>query len=45
VFGNVLSTAVNTLPADGGQIYVTFWSLVNGQWLYKEDGTPRVRKH
>ncbi len=31
--GNVLSTTVNTLPADGSQIYVTLWSLVNGQWL------------
>ena len=34
--GNVLSTTVNTLPADGSQIYVTLWSLVNGQWLYNE---------
>jgi hypothetical protein len=31
--GNVLSTTVSTLPADGSQIYVTLWSLVNGQWF------------
>ena len=31
--GNVLSTTVNTLPANGSQIYVTLWSLVDGQWL------------
>jgi len=34
--GNVLATAVNTLPADGSQIYVTLWSLVDGQWYYNE---------
>jgi sugar lactone lactonase YvrE len=31
--GNLLSTTVYTLPANGSQIYVTLWSLVNGQWL------------
>ena len=31
--GNVLSTTVNSLPADGSEIYVTLWSLVDGQWL------------
>jgi len=34
--GDVLSTTVNTLPADGSQIYVTLYSLVNGQWLYNQ---------
>ena len=31
--GNVLSTTVNTLPANGSQVYVTLWSLVSGQWF------------
>ena len=31
--GNVLTTTVFSLPADGSTIYVTLWSLVNGQWL------------
>jgi hypothetical protein len=31
--GNVLSTTVNSLPANGSQLYVTLWSLVAGQWL------------
>ena len=31
--GNVLSTTVNSLPANGSQIYVTLWSLVSGQWF------------
>src|SRR5664280_2883937 len=31
--GNVLTTTVYSLPADGGQIYVTLYSLVGGQWL------------
>ncbi len=34
--GNAFSTTVNTLPADGSQIYVTLWSLVDGQWFYNE---------
>jgi hypothetical protein len=34
--GNVLTTTVYTLPADGSQIYVTLWSLVGGQWYYNE---------
>ncbi len=34
--GNVFSTVVPTLPADGSQIYVTLWSLVDGQWFYNE---------
>ena len=31
--GNVLTTTVNSLPADGSQIYVTLWTYVGGQWL------------
>jgi hypothetical protein len=31
--GNVLTTTVNSLPADGSQIYVTLWTFVGGQWL------------
>ncbi len=31
--GNVLTTTVNTLPADGSMIYVTLYSYVGGQWL------------
>jgi hypothetical protein len=31
--GNVLTTTVYSLPADGSQIYVTLYSLVGGQWL------------
>ena len=31
--GNVLTTTVNTLPADGSTIYVTLYSYVGGQWL------------
>jgi hypothetical protein len=31
--GNVLTTTVNTLPANGSTIYVTLWSYVGGQWL------------
>ncbi len=34
--GNVLTTTVYSLPADGSQIYVTLWSLVGGQWYYNE---------
>jgi hypothetical protein len=34
--GNILSTTVYSLPADGSQIYVTLWSLVNNQWYYNE---------
>jgi Putative Ig domain len=30
--GNVLTTTVYSLPADGSQIYVTLYSLVGGQW-------------
>jgi hypothetical protein len=32
--GNVLTTTVYSLPADGSQIYVTLYSLVGGQWYY-----------
>jgi hypothetical protein len=32
--GNVLTTTVYSLPANGSQIYVTLWSLVSGQWYY-----------
>ena len=31
--GNVLTTTVYSLPADGSQIYVTLYSLVGRQWL------------
>jgi hypothetical protein len=31
--GNVLTTTVYSLPADGSTIYVTLYSLVGGQWL------------
>ena len=31
--GNVLTTTVYSLPADGRTIYVTLYSLVGGQWL------------
>jgi hypothetical protein len=30
--GNVLSTSVYSLPADGSTIYVTLYSLISGQW-------------
>ena len=31
--GNVLTTTVNTLPTNGSMVYVTLYSLVNGNWL------------
>jgi hypothetical protein len=31
--GNVLTTTVYSLPADGSTIYVTLYSYVGGQWL------------
>jgi hypothetical protein len=31
--GNVLTTTVNGLPTNGSTVYVTLYSLVNGQWL------------
>ena len=31
--GNVLTTTVDTLPADGTPIYVTLYSYIGGQWL------------
>jgi hypothetical protein len=31
--GNVQTTSVNSLPADGSTIYVTLYSYVGGQWL------------
>jgi hypothetical protein len=34
--GNVLSTTVYSLPADGSNIYVTLWSLIAGQWVNNE---------
>jgi sugar lactone lactonase YvrE len=34
--GNVLTSTVYSLPANGSQIYVTLWSLVGGQWYYNE---------
>src|ERR1700722_16481453 len=30
--GNVLTTTVNSLPADGSTVFVTLYSLVNGTW-------------
>ncbi len=30
--GTTLSRTVNTLPTDGGPVYVTLWSLINGAW-------------
>ena len=34
--GNVLTTTVNSLPADGSIIYVTLYSYVGSQWLYNQ---------
>ena len=34
--GNVLATTVYSLPPNGSQIYLTLWSLVGGQWYYKQ---------
>lgn len=34
--GNVLSATVTGLPENGSTVYVTLWSLVNGQWLYNQ---------
>jgi len=34
--GNVLTTTVYSLPADGSTIYVTLYSYVGGQWLYNQ---------
>jgi len=34
--GNVLTTTVNTLPANSTTIYVTLWTYVGGQWLYNQ---------
>jgi len=34
--GNVTSYTVNNLPTDGSAVYITLFSLVNGQWLYNE---------
>ena len=31
--GNVLTKTVNGLPTNGSTVYVTLYSLVNGQWL------------
>ncbi len=31
--GNVTSKNVTGLPTDGSTVYITLWSLVNGQWL------------
>jgi hypothetical protein len=31
--GNVLTTSVSSLPADGSQIFVTLYSYIGGQWL------------
>jgi hypothetical protein len=34
--GNVLTTTVYTLPADGSTIYATLYTYVGGQWLYNQ---------
>ena len=34
--GNVLTTTVYSLPANGNTVYVTLWSYVGGQWVYIE---------
>lgn len=34
--GNVLTTTVYSLPADGSTVYVTLWSYVGGQWVNNE---------
>ncbi len=34
--GTQTSTTVNTLPANGSQIYVTLWSQIAGTWYYNE---------
>jgi hypothetical protein len=34
--GNVLTTTVYSLPANGSQIYLTLWSYTGGQWFYNE---------
>jgi hypothetical protein len=34
--GNVTSKTVNGLPLNGSTVYITLWSLVDGQWLYNE---------
>jgi len=31
--GNVLTTTVSGLPTNGSTVYITLYSLVNGQWL------------
>ncbi len=31
--GDVLTTTVNGLPTNGSTVYITLWSLVDGQWL------------
>jgi hypothetical protein len=30
--GNVLATSVSSLPTDGSTIYVTLYSMINGEW-------------
>ncbi len=34
--GNVTSYTVPNLPTNGSTVYITLYSLVNGQWLYNE---------
>jgi len=31
--GNVLTTTVNNLPTNGSTVYITLWTLVNGNWV------------
>ena len=35
--GNVLTTTVNGLPTNGSTVFVTLYSLVNGQWISNAD--------
>jgi len=35
--GDVLTTTVTGLPTDGSTVYVTLFSYVAGQWVYRQD--------
>ena len=34
--GSQLSDTVTGLPTDGSTVYITLWSLLNGNWVYNE---------
>ncbi|HUK73868.1 MAG TPA: MBG domain-containing protein [Candidatus Bathyarchaeia archaeon] len=34
--GGALQETVTGLPTDGSTVYITLWSLLNGQWVYNE---------